>query len=76
MLDLQDGPTLLVGHSHGGMNIRETKTASISISTQPPYNFAADLPKDEAAFLAKAQVFADIIEKAAEAEGKQSSRKR
>ena len=100
VLDLQDGPTLLVGHSYGGMviteaghapnvaglvyvaafqpdkgesliglasskpaggmNIRETKDGKY-LYLDPaafPNDFAADLPKDEAAFLAKSQVFA------------------
>ncbi|OHV79484.1 alpha/beta fold hydrolase [Rhizobium sp. LCM 4573] len=100
VLDLQDGPALLVGHSYGGMviteaghsphvaglvyvaafqpdkgesllglasskpasgmNIRETKDGKY-LYIDPvafPNDFAADLPKDEAAFLAKSQVFA------------------
>ncbi|MBW6425326.1 alpha/beta hydrolase [Rhizobium sp. XQZ8] len=100
VLDLQDGPTLLVGHSYGGMviteagnspsvaglvyvaafqpdkgesliglasskpaggmNIRETKDGKY-LYIDPaafPNDFAADLPKDEAAFLARSQVFA------------------
>lgn len=100
VLDLQTGPTLLVGHSYGGMviseaggrpdvaglvyvaafqpnkgeslidlasskpaggmNIRETKDGEY-LYLHPaafPNDFAADLPKDEAAFLARSQVFA------------------
>jgi len=100
VLELQDGPTLLVGHSYGGMviteagnsasvaglvyvaafqpdkgesliglasskpaggmNIRETKDGKY-LYIDPaafPNDFAADLPKDEAAFLARSQVFA------------------
>ncbi|MDW6024293.1 alpha/beta hydrolase [Mesorhizobium sp. BAC0120] len=100
VLDLQDSPTLLVGHSYGGMviteagnrpnvaglvyvaafepdkgesagslasskpasgtNIRETKDGKY-LYLDPaafPNDFAADLPKDEAAFMAKSQVFA------------------
>lgn len=100
VLDLQDGPTLLVGHSYGGiviteaghdnkvaglvyvaafqpdkgesllslasskpasgMNIRETKDGKF-LYIDPvafPNDFAADLPKDETAFLARSQVFA------------------
>jgi pimeloyl-ACP methyl ester carboxylesterase len=100
VLDLQTGPTLLVGHSYGGMviseagnrpdvaglvyvaafqpdtgesliglagskpaggmNIRETKDGEY-LYVDPaafPNDFAADLPKDEAAFLARSQVFA------------------
>ena len=100
VLDLQTGPTLLVGHSYGGMviseagdrpdvaglvyvaafqpnkgeslidlasskpaggmNIRETKDGEY-LYLDPaafPADFAADLPKDEAAFLARSQVFA------------------
>ena len=102
VLDLQDGPSLLVGHSYGGMVITEagndpnvaalvyvaafepekgeslgalagTKPAagkSIKQTKDGKYlyldpaafaqDFAADLPKDEAAFLAKSQVFASI----------------
>ncbi|MBP1847506.1 pimeloyl-ACP methyl ester carboxylesterase [Rhizobium petrolearium] len=100
ILDLQDGPTLLVGHSYGGMviseaghnpnvaglfyvaafqpekgesliglassrpaggmNIRETKDGKYLYIDPAAFanDFAADLPKDEAAFLAKSQVFA------------------
>ncbi|MBB3978437.1 pimeloyl-ACP methyl ester carboxylesterase [Rhizobium azooxidifex] len=100
VLDLQDGPVLLVGHSYGGiviteagnddrvaglvyvaafqpdkgesllslasskpasgMNIRETKDGKF-LYIDPaafPNDFGADLPKDEAEFLAKSQVFA------------------
>lgn len=100
VLDLQEGPTLLVGHSYGGMviteagnsqsvaglvyvaafqpdkgesliglasskpaggmNIRETKDGKY-LYLDPaafPNDFAADLPKDEARFLARSQVFA------------------
>ena len=100
ILDLQDGPTLLVGHSYSGiviteaghnpavaglvyvaafqpdkgesllglasskpsgsMNIRETKDGKY-LYIDPaafPNDFAADLPKDEAAFMAKSQVLA------------------
>lgn len=100
VLDLQNGPALLVGHSYGGiviteagrdkkvaglvyvaafqpdkgesllslasskpasaMNIRETKDGKF-LYIDPaafPNDFAADLPKDETAFLAKSQVFA------------------
>lgn len=100
VLDLQDGPTLLVGHSYGGMviseaghnpnvaglvyvaafqpdkgesllslasskpaggmNIRETKDGQFLYIDPAAFanDFAADLPKDEAAFLARSQVFA------------------
>ncbi|MDM9624060.1 hydrolase [Rhizobium sp. AC44/96] len=100
VLDLQDGPTLLVGHSYGGMviteagnstnvaglvyvaafqpdkgesllnlasskpasgmNIRETKDGKYLYLDPAGFaaDFAADLPKDEVAFLAKSQVFA------------------
>jgi pimeloyl-ACP methyl ester carboxylesterase len=100
ILDLQDGPTLLVGHSYGGMviteaghspnvaglvyvaafqpdkgesllslasskpaggmNIRETKDGQYLYLDPAAFanDFAADLPKDEAAFMAKSQVFA------------------
>ncbi|MGF6174610.1 alpha/beta hydrolase [Ensifer sp. 4252] len=100
VLDLQDGPTLLVGHSYGGivitetgnradvaglvyvaafqpdkgesllslasskpaggMNIRETKDGKYLYLDPSAFaaDFAADLPKEEAAFLAKSQVFA------------------
>lgn len=99
VLDLQDGPSLLVGHSYGGvviteaghnpkvaglvyvaafqpdkgenlfdlasskpagsMNIRETKDGKYLYIDPAAFanDFAADLPKDEAAFLAKSQVF-------------------
>ena len=100
VLDLQDGPTLLVGHSYGGMVISEAghhqeveglvyvaafqpdkgedlatlagskppAAMSIKETTDGKYlyldptafaaDFAADLPKAEAAFAAKSQVFA------------------
>ncbi|MCB8823359.1 alpha/beta hydrolase [Microvirga rosea] len=100
VLDLQDGPTLLVGHSYGGMviteaghnrnvaglvyiaafqpdkgenllslassmpaggmNIRETKDGQYLYLDPASFanDFAGDLPKDEASFLAKSQVFA------------------
>ncbi|CAN7531507.1 alpha/beta hydrolase [Rhizobium sp. LjRoot98] len=100
VLDLQDGPTLLVGHSYGGMviteagrspivaglvyvaafqpdkgesllslasskpaggmNIRETKDGKYVYLDPAAFanDFAADLPKDDAAFLARSQVFA------------------
>jgi pimeloyl-ACP methyl ester carboxylesterase len=100
VLDLQTGPTLLVGHSYGGMviseagnrpdvaglvyvaafqpdkgesliglassrpaggmNIRETKDGQYLFIDPAafPADFAADLPKDEADFLARSQVFA------------------
>ena len=100
VLDLQTGPTLLVGHSYGGMviseagnrpdvaglvyvaafqpdkgeslislarskppdgmNIRETKDGEYLYLDPAAFlnDFAADLPKDEAAFLARSQVFA------------------
>ncbi|WP_457579796.1 alpha/beta hydrolase [Ensifer canadensis] len=100
VLDLQDGPTLLVGHSYGGvviteagnradvaglvyvaafqpdkgesllslasskpasgMNIRETKDGKYLYLDPSSFaaDFAADLPKEDAAFLAKSQVFA------------------
>lgn len=100
VLDLQTGPTLLVGHSYGGMviseagnrpdvaglvyvaafqpdkgesliglasskpaggmNIRETKDGEY-LYIDPaafPNDFAADLPREDAAFLARSQVFA------------------
>ncbi|RUM26835.1 alpha/beta hydrolase [Rhizobium vallis] len=100
ILDLQDGPSLLVGHSYGGMvitqagndpavaglvyvaalqpdkgesvlslssskpagsmDIKETKDGKY-LYLDPgafPADFAADLPKDEADFLARSQVFA------------------
>ncbi|TXI07061.1 MAG: alpha/beta hydrolase [Rhizobium sp.] len=100
VLDLQNGPSLLVGHSYGGMviteagnrpdvaglvyvaafqpdkgeslislasskpagsmNIRETKDGQYLYLDPATFaaDFAGDLPKDEAAFLAKSQVFA------------------
>jgi pimeloyl-ACP methyl ester carboxylesterase len=100
VLDLQNGPALLVGHSYGGMVITEAGNAPdvaglvyvaafqpdkgdslLSLASSKPAggkdirqtkdgkyfyldpaafaaDFAADLPKDEAAFLAKSQVFA------------------
>lgn len=100
VLDLQNGPTLLVGHSYGGMviteagnspvvagliyvaafqpdkgesllslasskpaggmNIRETKDGKYLYLDPAGFanDFAADLPKDDAAFLARSQVFA------------------
>ncbi|WP_087000588.1 alpha/beta fold hydrolase [Rhizobium sullae] len=100
VLDLQDGPALLVGHSYGGMviteaghnpnvaglvyvaafqpdkgesllslasskpaggmNIRETTDGKYLYLDPAAFanDFAADLPKDEAAFLARSQVFA------------------
>jgi pimeloyl-ACP methyl ester carboxylesterase len=100
VLDLQNGPSLLVGHSYGGMviteagnradvaglvyvaafqpdkgeslislasskpagsmNIRETKDGQYLYLDPATFaaDFAADLPKDEANFLAKSQVFA------------------
>lgn len=100
VLDLQDGPTVLVGHSYGGMviteaghnpavaglvyvaafqpdkgesllslasskpaggmNIRETRDGKYLYLDPAAFvsDFAADLPKDDAAFLARSQVFA------------------
>lgn len=100
VLDMQDGPTLLVGHSYGGvviteaghnnkvaglvyvaafqpdkgesllslasskpssgMNIRETPDGQYLYLDPAAFakDFAADLPQDETAFMAKAQVFA------------------
>ncbi|MGO4834542.1 alpha/beta hydrolase [Rhizobiaceae sp. 2RAB30] len=100
VLDLQNGPILLVGHSYGGMviteagkapevaglvyvaafqpdkgesllglasskpaggmNIRETKDGQYLYLDPAAFaaDFAGDLPKDEAAFMAKSQVFA------------------
>ncbi|WP_337269984.1 alpha/beta fold hydrolase [Oryzifoliimicrobium ureilyticus] len=100
VLDLQDGPSLLVGHSYGGMVISEAGNRADVVglvyvaafqpdkdeslldlaASKPPagnsirqtkdgkflyldpaafaQDFAADLPKQEAAFLAKSQVFA------------------
>ncbi|SCB11313.1 alpha/beta fold hydrolase [Rhizobium multihospitium] len=100
VLDLQNGPSLLVGHSYGGMvitevgnrpdvaglvyvaafqpdkgeslislasskpvgsmNIRETKDGQYLYLDPATFaaDFAGDLPKDEANFLAKSQVFA------------------
>ncbi|MGG6892887.1 MULTISPECIES: alpha/beta fold hydrolase [Rhizobium] len=100
VLDLQNGPSLLVGHSYGGiviteagnrpdvaglvyvaafqpdkgesliglasskpagsMNIRETKDGQYLYIDPTTFaaDFAADLPKDEADFLGKSQVFA------------------
>ncbi|MDK4701442.1 alpha/beta hydrolase [Rhizobium sp. CNPSo 4062] len=100
VLDLQNGPSLLVGHSYGGMviteagnrpdvaglvyvaafqpdkgeslislasskpagsmNIRETKDGQYLYLDPATFaaDFAADLPKDEADFMAKSQVFA------------------
>lgn len=100
VLDLQNGPTLLVGHSYGGMviteagkdpevaglvyvaafqpdkgesllglasskpaggmNIRETKDGQYLYLDPAAFatDFAADLPREEAAFMAKSQVFA------------------
>jgi len=100
VLDLQDGPTLLVGHSYGGMviteagnrpdvaglvyvaafqpdkgeslldlagskppagtSVRETKDGKFLYLDPRAFakDFAADLPKDDAAFLARSQVFA------------------
>ncbi len=100
VLDLQDGPTILVGHSYGGMviteaghspvvaglvyvaafqpdqgesllnlasskpaggmNIRETKDGKYLYLDPAAFakDFAADLPKADAAFLARSQVIA------------------
>lgn len=100
VLSMQDGPTLLVGHSYGGIVITEAgnneKVAGLvyvaafqpdkgesllSLATSKPSSgmniretpdgqylyldpaafandFAADLPKDETAFMARSQVFA------------------
>ncbi|MEK1893166.1 MAG: alpha/beta hydrolase [Rhizobium sp.] len=100
VLDLQDGPTLLVGHSYGGMVITEAghhphvsglvyvaafqpdkgEDLATLAGSKPPAatsiketkdgkylyldpsafhaDFAADVPKGEAAFLAQSQVFA------------------
>ncbi|MEI2302472.1 alpha/beta hydrolase [Ensifer sp. MJa1] len=100
VLDLQDGPTLLVGHSYGGMVITEAghhrnveglvyvaafqpdkgENLATLAGSKPPAamsiketadgkylyldpksfaaDFAADLPQDEVAFIAKSQVFA------------------
>ena len=100
VLDLQDGPSLLVGHSYGGMviteagndphveglvyvaafqpdkgenvatlagskppasnSIRETKDAKYLYLDPSAFHadFAADVPKADAAFLAQSQVFA------------------
>lgn len=100
VLDMQDGPTLLVGHSYGGiviteaghnpkvaglvyvaafqpdkdesllalasskpssgMNIRETPDGQYLYLDPAAFakDFGADLPQDEAAFMAKSQVFA------------------
>ncbi len=100
VLDLQNGPSLLVGHSYGGMviteagnrpdvaglvyvaafqpdkgesliglasskpagsmNIRETKDGQYLYIDPATFaaDFAADLPRDEADFLGKSQVFA------------------
>lgn len=100
VLDLQDGPTLLVGHSYGGMVITEAgrnphveglvyvaafqpdkgEDVATLAGSKPPAgkgiketkdgkylyldpsvfhaDFAADLPKAEAAFVAQSQVFA------------------
>ena len=100
VLDLQNGPSLLVGHSYGGMviteagnrpdvaglvyvaafqpdkgesliglasskpagsmNIRETKDGEYLYIDPATFaaDFAADLPRDEANFLGKSQVFA------------------
>ena len=100
VLDLQNGPSLLVGHSYGGMviteagnrpdvaglvyvaafqpdkgesliglasskpagsmNIRETKDGEYLYIDPATFaaDFAADLPRDEADFLGKSQVFA------------------
>lgn len=100
VLDLQDGPALLVGHSYGGMviteaghnphvaglvyvaafqpdageslfslasskpaggmNIRETADGKFLYLDPAAFanDFAGDLPKKEAAFLARSQVFA------------------
>ncbi|TIP03678.1 MAG: alpha/beta hydrolase [Mesorhizobium sp.] len=100
MLDLQDGPSLLVGHSYGGIVITEAGNHAnvaglvyvaafepdkgeslISLASSKPAagtsiretkdgnylyldpanfaaDFAADLPKEDAAFLSRSQVFA------------------
>ncbi|MBP1884264.1 alpha/beta hydrolase [Sinorhizobium mexicanum] len=100
VLELQDGPTLLVGHSYGGMVITEAghnskveglvyvaafqpdkgENLAALAGSKPPAgrniketadgkylyldpaafstDFAADVPKADAAFLAKSQVFA------------------
>lgn len=98
ILDMQDGPSVLVGHSYGGMVVTEAGTAKNVaglvyvaafepdagetlldlagrtppaskgiLATQDDYlyldpkvfaeDFAADVPKDEAAFMARSQVF-------------------
>ena len=100
VLDLQDGPSLLIGHSYGGMviteagnhanvaglvyvaafepdkgeslvslasskpaagtSIRETKDGNYLYLDPANFaaDFAADLPKEDAAFLSRSQVFA------------------
>lgn len=100
VLDLQEGPSLLVGHSYGGMVITDAGNRAdvaglvyvaafqpekgeslLDLATSKPpagnsikptkdgkylyldpaafaNDFAADLPKDDAAFLARSQVFA------------------
>ena len=98
ILDMQDGPSVLVGHSYGGMIVTEAGTAAnvaglvyvaafqpdagetlIDLATRTPPaskgilatkdsylyldpkafpdDFAADVPKDEALFMAHSQVF-------------------
>lgn len=109
VLDLQQGPSLLVGHSYSGMVISEAGNrpdvaglvyvaafqpekgeSLLDLATAKPpagsgikqtkdgaflyldpavfaQDFAADLPRDEAAFMAKSQVFAAKVAFAAEA---------
>jgi len=109
VLDLQQGPSLLVGHSYSGMVISEAGNrpdvaglvyvaafqpekgeSLLDLATAKPsagsgikqtkdgaflyldpavfaQDFAADLPRDEAAFMAKSQVFAAKVAFAAKA---------
>src|SRR6476619_6633772 len=64
ILDLQDGPTVLVGHSYGGSIITEAGMHPNVVGlvyldpADFPKLFAPDLPHEQAEFEAKSQVLA------------------